>query len=141
LKAFLDTNVLIAVFQGEHIHHAASLRVFAPLDPPTGCCASHTIVELYSTLTRMPAKYRRSIDEVMLVVDTVHQHLSTISLSSDEYLAALKSASALGITGGAVYDAMLAQCALKAGAEIIYTWNIKHYAQCGQDVVQRLRTP
>ncbi len=89
----------------------------------------------------MPAKYRRSIDEVMLVVDTVHQHLSTISLSSDEYLAALKSASALGITGGAVYDAMLAQCALKAGAEIIYTWNIKHYAQCGQDVVQRLRTP
>ena len=40
-----------------------------------------------------------------------------------------------------VYDAMLAHCALKAEAETIYSWNARHYAQCGADVTRRVRTP
>ncbi len=40
-----------------------------------------------------------------------------------------------------IYDAMLAHCALKAQAETIYSWNGRHYALCGSEVTQRLRTP
>jgi predicted nucleic acid-binding protein len=43
--------------------------------------------------------------------------------------------------GGNIHDAMLAHCALKSGTGIIYTWNTKHYAQCGPEVTRRLRTP
>jgi predicted nucleic acid-binding protein len=43
--------------------------------------------------------------------------------------------------GGGIYDAMLAHCALKAQAETIYSWNGRHYAQCGPEVTRRLRTP
>ena len=38
-------------------------------------------------------------------------------------------------------QAMLAHCALKAQAETIYSWNGRHYAQCGPEVTRRLRTP
>jgi hypothetical protein len=48
----------------------------------------------------------------------------------------------LGVVGGAIYDAMLAHCALKAQAETIFSWNARLYPQCGlKDVTQRLRTP
>ena len=45
------------------------------------------------------------------------------------------------VVGGGIYDAMLAHCALKAQAEAIYSWNSRHYAQCGLEVTGRLRTP
>jgi predicted nucleic acid-binding protein len=53
----------------------------------------------------------------------------------------LGAAAALGVVGEGIYDAMLAHCALKAQAETIYSWNARHYVQCGPDVTQRLRTP
>jgi predicted nucleic acid-binding protein len=28
MKAFLDTSVLVPVFYGDHVHHAASLELF-----------------------------------------------------------------------------------------------------------------
>jgi hypothetical protein len=59
----------------------------------------------------------------------------------DEYADAFQSAAALGIVGGGIYDAMLAHCGLKAQAESIFTWNHRHYAQCGPEITSRLRTP
>ena len=141
MKAFFDTSVLFPVFQGEHIHHQASVLCVAPYDRSSGCCGVHSLAELYSTFTRLPGKQRKSVHEVLLFVENVLERLSTIALTADEYVTTLKATADLGITGGAVYDAMLAQCALKSGAEVIYTWNTRHYAQCGPEVVRRLRTP
>jgi hypothetical protein len=62
-------------------------------------------------------------------------------LNGDEYADALAESAALGITGGGVYDAMLAHCAMKAKTDNIYSWNSRHYAQCGPEVTRRLRTP
>lgn len=53
----------------------------------------------------------------------------------------LQASSSLGMVGGGIYDAMLAHCALKAKAQIIYTWNSRLYAMCGQAVVALLRAP
>jgi len=36
---------------------------------------------------------------------------------------------------------LLAHCALKAEAQTIYTWNVKHFEQLGPDIARRLRTP
>jgi predicted nucleic acid-binding protein len=62
-------------------------------------------------------------------------------LNGDEYADALESASQRGIVGGAVYDTLLAHCALKAEADVIYSWNRRHYALCGPEVMRRLRAP
>jgi hypothetical protein len=52
----------------------------------------------------------------------------------------LEASAGLGIVGGGIYDASL-RCAIKAKAEAIYSWNGRHYAQCGPEVTRRLRTP
>lgn len=141
MKGFFDTSVLVPVFYGDHAHHRRSLELFISFDKTTGCCAAHTLAEVYSTLTRMPGKHRISGDQAMLFLGSIRERLSIIALDGEEYADALRVSSALGIVGGGIYDAMLAHCAIKARAEKIYSWNERHYALCGPEVTRRLRTP
>jgi predicted nucleic acid-binding protein len=64
-----------------------------------------------------------------------------VTLTAEEYRAAMKEAAAAGIAGGTIYDALLAACALKAEAEVIYTWNVKHFQQFSPEIAKRVRTP
>lgn len=141
MKAFLDTSVLVPVFYGDHVHHDVSLALFVGLDRRTGCCGAHSLAEVYSTLTRMPGKHRISGEQAMLFVGDIRERLSVVALTGEEYAEALQSFAALGVVGGATYDALLPRCAIKAGAGTIYSWNSRHYGQCGPDVIRRLRTP
>ena len=141
MKAFFDTSALVPVFYGDHIHHRASLERFVQFDKSSACCAAHSLVEVYSTITRMPGKHRVSGEQAMLFIQSIRERLLVVTLGGNEYADALAAAAALGIVGGGIYDAMLAHCAIKAKAETIYSWNIRHYALCGPDIVQRLRTP
>jgi predicted nucleic acid-binding protein len=141
MKAFFDTSVLVAVFYGDHVHHQASLELFIQFDKSTGCCGAHSLVEVFSTLTRMPGKHRISAEQAMLFIGSIRERLSIVALDGEEYADALDVSAGLGIVGGAIYDAMLAHCALKARAKAIYSWNGRHYAQCGVEVTRRLRTP
>lgn len=141
MKAFFDTSVLVAVFYGDHVHHKASLELFIQFDRRTGCCGAHSLAEVYATLTRMPGKHRVSGEQAMLFIGSIRERLTIVALDGDEYTEALERSAARRIMGGAIYDAMLAQCALKAQAETIYTWNARHYALFGDAVTGRLRTP
>jgi predicted nucleic acid-binding protein len=141
MKGFFDTSVLVPVFYGDHVHHKASLDLFVRFDKTTGCCAAHSLAEVYSTLTRMPGKHRISGEQAMLFIGSIRERLSIIALTGDEYADALQASSALGIVGGGIYDAMLAHCAVKAQAETIYSWNSRQYALCGAEVTRRLSTP
>ena len=42
---------------------------------------------------------------------------------------------------GAIYDALLAACAVKSGAATLYTWNVRHYGQLEPEVAARVKTP
>ena len=47
----------------------------------------------------------------------------------------------LGIAGGAIYDAILGHCALKAKAQTLYTWNVKDFLRLGTAIADRTKTP
>jgi len=141
MRAFFDTSVLVPVFYGDHVHHRASLDLFVQFDRESGCCGAHSLAEVYATLTRMPGRHRISGEQAMLFVGNLRERLTVIALDGDEVARALADSAALGIVGGAIYDALLASCALKAGVAAIYTWNARHYAPCGPEVMRRLRTP
>ena len=141
MNGFFDSSVLVPVFYGEHTHHKASLDLFIQFDKSTGCCGAHSLAEVYSSLTRMPGKHRISGEQALLFLRSIRERLSIVSLSSDEYAEALTASATAEVVGGGIYDAMLAHCALKAKAEVIYTWNERHYRLCGKEVVRRLRTP
>ncbi len=138
MKSFLDTSVLVPVFLSHHQHHQASLDIFLRCGKFESCCAAHTLAELYATVTRLP-KYRVSSEHAMLILGEVRQRLAAVALNEEEYYAAIERASIRGITGGTIYDALVASCALKAGAQVLYTWNLRHFQQF--EIAERVRTP
>lgn len=141
MRAFFDTSVLVPVFYGDHVHHQASLELFLSFHAGNACCGAHSLAEVYSTLTRMPGVHRVSGEQAMLFIGSIRERLSLVVLGVEDYASVLADASVRGVVGGAIYDALLARCALSAGADVIYSWNIRHYSLFGPEVTQRLRTP
>jgi len=74
-------------------------------------------------------------------VQEIEHRLALVWLDGDEYRAAIRRIATMGIVGGAVYDALVAACALKAGADHIYTWNLRHFNMLGADVESRIMAP
>jgi predicted nucleic acid-binding protein len=141
MKSFLDTSVLVASFLVGHEHHERSFAVLADADRKNACCAAHSLAELYATLTRLPGKFGLSVDQALLSLDSVAERLELISLNASEYHRAIREAASGGIVGGTIYDALLGQCALKARATHIYTWNPAHFRRLGVEIAPRVRTP
>ena len=77
----------------------------------------------------------------MLFLGDIKSRLTLIALTPEETFAAISEYSAMGVVGGAIYDALIARCALKARAEKIFTWNVRHFRQFGPEVEKKLRTP
>jgi predicted nucleic acid-binding protein len=141
VKAFLDTSVLVATFYGEHEHHEPSFALFSKQQKSIACTAAHCLAEVYSVVTGMPGKDRASPDEALLFLRDVRERLTLITLDEVEYFKVLEDAASAGTTGGTVYDAIIAHCALKAKAQTIYTWNLKHFNRLGERVASRVRQP
>jgi predicted nucleic acid-binding protein len=102
MKAFLDTSVLVPVFYGDHVHHAASLDIFTRFTKGDAACGAHSLVEVYSSLTRMPGKHRISGDQAMLFIGSIRERLTVVGMEPDEYAETLQTYSAMGIVGGAI---------------------------------------
>lgn len=141
MKAFLDTSVLVATFYGDHENHDPSIELFLRYGKREVCCGAHSLAEVYASLTGMPGKDRASVDEAMLFLGDIRARLKVIALTDKEYFEAVEAAAALGVAGGGIYDAVLGHCALKAGAETIYTWNVKHFRRLGPGIAGRVATP
>jgi predicted nucleic acid-binding protein len=135
VKSFLDTSVLVAAFHVEHPHHEPSFDLFVRCQKVDACCGLHSLAEVYGTLTGMRVASRRaSGDQALLFIGNICERLSIVGLNEQEYFQALEASAAAGIVGGAIYDSILGHCALKAGAETIYTWNTKDFlsSRCGE---------
>jgi predicted nucleic acid-binding protein len=141
VKAFLDTSVLVATFYADHEHHPPSIDLFLRFGKKDACCGAHSLAEVYATLTGMPGKRRVSGDEALLFLDDVRQRLTLVALDGQEYLQMTEASAAGGLVGGAIFDAILGHCALKAKAELIYTWNPKDFLRLSPAIASRVKSP
>jgi predicted nucleic acid-binding protein len=140
LKRFFDSSVLVPVFYADHPQHASSAKLF--LDGgKSDFCALRTLGEVYATLTGLPLRPRITGPEGLIIVKQIRERLTLIALSEQEYFSALELASSRTIVGAAAYDALIAHCALKAGADILLTWNVRDFIRLGSTVAQLVKTP
>ncbi|HUU13824.1 MAG TPA: PIN domain-containing protein [Terriglobia bacterium] len=141
MKAFFDTSVLVAVFHADHERHAPSLNAFLKFSRREAAAGTHSLAEVFSTLTALPGKHRVAPEQAMLFLQTMRERLTLVTLSEDDYYDAIDAASARAIAGGAIYDALLARCAVKIKAETLYTWNVRDFKRLGPEIAERVRTP
>lgn len=141
MKAFLDTSVLIACFYQDDERHSASLDLFLRFGKTEASCGAHSLAEVYATLTGMPGHRRVSGKEALLFLGDIRERLTLVALDEHEYFQMAESSAAVNLASGAVYDAILGHCALKAKAEVIYTWNVKDFLRLPPAIAIRVRQP
>jgi predicted nucleic acid-binding protein len=141
VSEFFDTSVLVAAFLGDHPHHKASAKVFAGAGKKHSFCGTHTLAELYSALTSLPLKPMIAPEQALLFLGDVRSRLSSIALDEEEYFAVIEKTAERRISGGRIYDSLLLQCARKAKADTIYTWNLKHFQQLAPDIASQIKNP
>ncbi len=126
MKVLFDTSVLVAAIVEAHPRHsgAAPWLRRAKAGEIEFLASSHSLAELYSVLSTLPARPRLSpTDAWRLVQENVVASAHLIALSPSDYSKTLQRVAERGLSGGVIYDALIARAAEKAGADRLLTLN------------------
>jgi predicted nucleic acid-binding protein len=132
----LDSSYLIALLCEWHDHHPQTVRSYQRyLDQNAQIIIpGHALLECYSVLTRMPVPYRLPTDTAMQLIEENFAGGATIvGTKAGAFWGMLKNLARNRVGGGQVYDALIFSCAAEAGAAVLLTWNMKHFAPIATD--------
>jgi len=126
VRVLFDTSVLVAALVEAHPRHDRALPWLkrAQASEIDFLVSSHSLAELYSVLSTLPARPRLSPAQAWrLVLENVASSARLVALSPTDYTATLQRASELGLSGGVIYDALIARAAEIAEADRLLTFN------------------
>ena len=130
MKVLLDSSVLIAALLPDHVHHAVAHAWLTQAKVGTFeyVVSGHSTAEVYSVLTRLPRTPPiLPTDAWRLLQENVLSSAKIVTLSDSDYVDLLKDLSQRGISGGAVYDAIIAKAADLAQVDHLLTLNESHF--------------
>jgi len=144
MKVFFDTSVLVA---GVIESHPAHERVFSwfrrVADQEVELfVAAHSLAEFYAVLTRLPINPKITpAMAVRLLRENIEAVAHIVSLTKGEYLQVVTGMAELGLTGGVVYDAIIAEAAKKSNCEAILTLNRRDFVRVWPEGEGRIIEP
>jgi len=110
--------------------------------PDTGLVAAHSLAELYAVLTTLPVQPRISPTAArQLIRHNILDVLEVNALSGQDYAEVIEQLSALGIAGGATYDALILRAAANANVDQIVTLNEKDFRRASPNLADRIVSP
>jgi predicted nucleic acid-binding protein len=142
MKYLFDTSVLVAAIMTGHQSHVLCLPLLqkAQARQIDGLISTHTLAELYSVLTRIPqTKISPSLAQ-NLIEDNL-KAFEFISLNDEDYTAAIALMVQHQLPGGGIFDALIAQAAVKAEVDVILTLNAKHFVRLGAAIATKVQQP
>lgn len=131
-KYYFNTSVLLPVLIKQHeTHDLCRARLKIAIKDGGGIGTStHTYAELYRHLTRNRAPYDLSPENAAFaLLDNLSKLLTIIDLEESDYNSAIRRCEKLELTGAVIYDALHYEAALKAGAEVLYTDNLRDFTR------------
>lgn len=123
-----DSSVVIASFGAWHEHHDRARRALtAEVRLP-----AHAGLEAYAVLTRLPEPFRAPARTVAEFLSATYP-AERLVLDADNLMALPERLAALEISGGSVYDALIAISAAAADLELVTLDRraLPIYARCG----------
>jgi predicted nucleic acid-binding protein len=143
VKVLFDTSVLIAALLPKHPSHApcfAQLQA-AELQQIQGYLSTHSLAEVYSVMTRMPSQPRVSPQAVQMLLEGCLRFLEAVSLEAADYQVAVGRMVVLDLPGGGIFDALIAEAALKVSADRLLTLNPSHFIRLDAAVAKITEVP
>ena len=144
MKAYFDTNVLVAALKAEHTHHASSLAAVLRVrrGELAGYTSAHALTEIYSVLTRTPFVVPVYPDEALAMIEqSILPTFEIVDVSRQSYRAAIAVCGNAGWKGGRLHDAVHIQAAVQAGCDVIYTFDVVHFQALAPEWSGRIQSP
>lgn len=144
MKVLFDTSVLVPCFFKKHPNHEASYSWYrrAMTKDIDFVVCSHTLAELYNTLSTLPLKPRLALANIIKAIDNgIAAKAEIVSLSKTDYLNTLREAAKMDLIGGSIYDALIVTAAKKAKVDRVLTYNIRHFHRAWPDAIHKISTP
>ena len=92
-------------------------------------------------MTRLPLLQPLSPQQVHDMIVNNLESFHSVNLENNDYLEIICNVARLNITGGGIYDAIIAQAALKANVDTLLTVNAKHFTRLGENIAKLVRDP
>jgi predicted nucleic acid-binding protein len=142
MKYLFDTSVLVAAMMTGHQSHVFCLPMLqkAQSKQIAGFISTHTLAELYSVLTRIPQTQISPSLAQTLIKDNL-KAFEFISLNAEDYTGAIALMVQHQLPGGGIFDALIAQAAMKADVDVILTLNAKHFIRLGAAIATKVQQP
>ena len=143
MRTLFDTSVIVAAFEVSHPRHIVCLPWLqqAQTEQIQGFIATHTLAEVYSVLTRLPVRPRISPELAQRLITENLERFEVIPLTTEDYQMVVAQMVNLNLTGGGIYDALIAQAAVKAEVNTLLTLNPNHFNRLGEDIARLVQVP
>jgi predicted nucleic acid-binding protein len=143
VTVLFDTSFLVAAILVKHPHHSYCWRYLEKVKTGeiAGIVATHTLAKLFSVLSSFPSQPRLSPKITQQLIKDNLREFKIIVLTEIDYYQVMERMVKLGFTGGAIYDALIAHCALKMKPDKILTLNSKHFIRLGNEIAKLVETP
>jgi predicted nucleic acid-binding protein len=143
VNVLFDTSVLVAAFVRVHPKHASCSEWWQKVtrEEINGVICTRTLGELYSVLTRLPIRPQISPTLAQQLIQENLKAFDVISLTSEDYQIAIAQMVELNLTGGGIYDALIARVADKIEIDCILTLNPKHFTRLSETITRRVIVP
>ena len=125
-----DTSVLVAALVEQHpLHERAFPWVRRMKEQELEArVTTHTLAELYAVLTRLPVRPRMAPGMARrLVRESVEQVARVEAITPTDYQRVLDDMAELDLSGGVIYDAIVARVARRLAADALLTFNRKDF--------------
>jgi len=126
MKTIFDTSIVVSGMVESHPMHAKCLPWLQRAKAGDFECivVSHTLAETYAVLTTLPVKPRISPMLAQRLIETNLETLARIvPLTTGDYRTTIETMSRLGLSGGTVYDALIAAVARRLSVDKLLTLN------------------
>lgn len=143
MRTLFDTSVLVAAFEVSHPRHTVCLPWLqqSQTEQIQGLIATHTLAEVYAVLTRLPVRPRIFPELAQRLITENLERFEVIPLTTEDYQSVLAQMVNLNLTGGGIYDALIAQAAVKAEVNTLLTLNPNHFTRLGEDIARLVQVP
>lgn len=134
----LDTSAVVANLYPQHPQHAWA--VAQRQQAKTVALSAHSLAEIYKVITGHP-RIKFAPTDAQKIMQTLAAQVQLVPLTAADYHAALTRCAEHNLPGSVIFDALIAQAALSAGAGAIVTLNPKDFRRLGADVAALVVSP
>ena len=144
MRILFDTSVLVAAIVEVHPEHNKAFpwlkrAISGEIEIFVSC---HTLAEVYAVLTRIPLKPKISPGLASRFIrENILSKAYLIELTGEEYIEVILEMGNLDLSGGVIYDALIAMAGRKAKVNKLLTFNSRDFLRVWPEGKDKIITP